>query len=88
MAEVKTNEGKKFTEEEMKNISLIKEDYNRITIKLGQIEMDRILLDEQRDDLNKKYFEVREKEIKYAKELSSKYGEGSLDLDTGVFIPQ
>ena len=48
------SEAKKFTEEEMKKVSEIKEQYNEITIQLGQIELDRLLLEEQRDALNQR----------------------------------
>ncbi len=88
MAEVKTNEGKKFTEEEMKKVQEIKTKYNEIQINLGQIELDKILIDEQRNTLMKEYSEVRKAEVEYAKILSDKYGLGTLDIETGVFIPQ
>tara|TARA_R110000787_G_scaffold208944_1_gene318999 strand:- start:52 stop:306 length:255 start_codon:yes stop_codon:yes gene_type:complete len=82
------SEAKKFTEEEMKKVSEIKEQYNEITIQLGQIELDRLLLEEQRDALNQRYKETRARESDYAKELSDKYGVGTLDIETGNFIPE
>ena len=81
-------EAKKFTEEEMKKVQEIKDTYNEITIALGQIELDRLLLEDQRSELSNKYKETRVKESEYAKELSDKYGVGTLDIETGNFIPQ
>ena len=81
-------EPKKFTEEEMKKVNEIKTKYQEITVSLGQVELDRLLLEEQRAELNRQYKEQREIEAKYAKELSAKYGVGTLDIETGNFIPQ
>lgn len=81
-------EPKKFTEEEIKKVTEIKTKYQEITVALGQIELDRLLLEEQRSELNKQYKETREEESKYAKELSDKYGVGTLDVETGNFVPK
>jgi pentose-5-phosphate-3-epimerase len=88
MAEVKTKEGKKFTEEEMKKVQEIKNKYNDITINLGQLEMDGMLINEQKDKLKEEYVNTRKAEVAYAKVLSDKYGLGTLDIETGVFIPE
>jgi|21_taG_2_1085346.scaffolds.fasta_scaffold150573_2 hypothetical protein len=87
MAQVETNEGTKFTEEEMEKINKIKVEYNESTIRLGQIAIDKLLLEEEESSLAKEYREIRGKEIALAKELSKKYGVGNLDLETGVFVP-
>jgi len=88
MAEVKSREGKKFTEEEMKKVQEIKDKYNEVQINLGQLELDRILISEQREKLMTEYSEVRKSEVSYAKQLSDKYGLGTLDIETGIFIPE
>ena len=87
MAEVKTKEGKKFTDEEMKRVADIKRAYNDLTIKLGQLEIEKHVLKEQQDRLDSEYDIVRKDEVGFVKQLSEKYGVGQLDLDTGIFIP-
>lgn len=77
----------KFTDEELKKVQDIKEQYNKLTVQLGQIELDRNLLDEQRKVLNTEYSNLRDMEMEFAKGLSNKYGVGSLNLQTGVFVP-
>ena len=77
----------KFTDEELKKVQDIKEQYNKLTVQLGQIELDRNLLDEQRKVLNTEYSNLRDMEMEFAKGLSNKYGVGSLNLETGVFVP-
>ncbi len=86
MAQANVKEGKKFTEDEMKKIEQIKEQYNNITVKFGQLKIEQCILDEQKEAISAKYKEVRNQEIEFAKELSNKYGAGNLDLDTGVFV--
>jgi len=87
MSTVTTNEGTKFTEEEMEQINSIKIKYNESTVSLGQVAIDKLLLEEEESRLAKEYREVRDREVVLAKELSNKYGVGNLDLETGVFIP-
>jgi len=87
MAEVKTKEGKKFTEEELKKIQEIKKAYNDLTIKLGQLQMEKNHLNEQSNRLDEEYKLLRKDEVGYVRQLSEKYGVGQLDLETGVFIP-
>jgi Na+/phosphate symporter len=87
MAEVKTNEGTKFTEEEMKQVNEIKQQYNESTIRLGQVAMDRLLLEEEEKKLAAEHKAIRDKEMALAKSLSDKYGKGNLDLETGIFVP-
>ena len=77
----------KFTDEELKKVQDIKEQYNKLTVQLGQIELDRNLLDEQRKVLNTEYSNLRDMDMEFAKGLSNKYGVGSLNLQTGVFVP-
>ena len=42
----------------------------------------------QKKTLSEEYSEVRKSEVSYAKVLSDKYGLGTLDIETGVFIPE
>jgi len=87
MATVTTKEGKKFTQEEMDTVSKIKEKYNQITVRYGQLEIEQNVINEQKETINEEYKVIRKQEIDFVKSLSSKYGAGKLDLDTGVFIP-
>jgi len=90
MAEVKatTNEGTKFTDEEMKRISKFKESYDAVTVSYGQLQMEKLALSEQENRIIDKYNELRSEEKVFVKELSDKYGVGEVNIETGVFIPQ
>ena len=61
------------------------EEISSITFQLGQLSISKIRIEEQDQLLKEKLNNSRNKEIQLAKKLSSKYGKGSLNLDTGEF---
>jgi esterase/lipase len=97
MAEVKNvkeQEVIKFTEEEVSSIKKFREDFSQITARLGEIEIEGIILKSQQDKLSEmksevesNYKQLRADEIKLAGELKEKYGDGEFDLETGIFTP-
>mgnify|MGYP003139076557 CR=1 FL=1 len=78
----------KFTEEELKSIKDLQENYNKQVYALGQISYQMTTLKEQKELLLKGLGDIRAKESELAKDFNSKYGQGSLDLETGTFTPQ
>ena len=85
----------KFTEEEISKVKSFRDDFSLITARLGEIEIENIILKSQQANLDKfkneeetKYIKLREDEIKLAGELKEKYGDGEFDLETGIFTPQ
>ena len=84
----------KFTEEEMKSLRDLQDSYTKKQAELGQVSVQRILLNQQLDDLNKresdlqsKYVEIQQQEQDLVKKLNEKYGTGQLDPESGVFTP-
>ena len=77
----------KFTPEEMKTIETIKKSYDELTVQLGQLNIEELVLNESRENLNSAFSNLRTKEKEFAAQLSEKYGKGQLDLDTGFFNP-
>ena len=80
-------EEKKFTEEEMKQVQTFQRNYVSIQSKFGQLKMAQIRLDEQEVDLENALKTVQEKEQEFLDGITKKYGEGSLNQETGVFTP-
>ena len=80
-------EEKKFTEEEMKQVQTFQRNYVSIQSKFGQLKMAQIRLDEQEVDLENALTTVQEKEQEFLDGITKKYGEGSLNQETGVFTP-
>ena len=77
----------KFTEEELKSLQDLQGTYQQITLAMGQISLSKIQLENREKSVLNTLNEVREKENELAKELTEKYGKGSLNIETGEFTP-
>ena len=78
---------KKFTSEELKRIQDHQDKLNRIQIQFGQLTMTKIRLENQENYLKEQLTLLNKEEANIAKDLTDKYGKGSLDIETGEFIP-
>lgn len=78
---------KKFTEEEIKKLKDIRSQFSDLSYKLGQLEMQKIALEEQKEEIKKTLSATIDLEKKTAKDLIDKYGKGTIDIDSGEFIP-
>jgi methyl coenzyme M reductase subunit D len=84
----------KITQEEQDFIKKLQEKYSELTVKIGQVNMEMHDLENTLNelkalekDLLDQYIQSREDERTFINSLSDKYGEGSLNLETGEFIP-
>jgi DNA repair exonuclease SbcCD ATPase subunit len=84
----------KFSDEEMKEISDVQQQYQQVQMSFGQIMIQRTMIDKQFEEmdeaeaeLNVQLQNIQEKERNLATTLNEKYGPGSLDPQTGVFSP-
>ena len=97
-----TNEAKKveepkeikFTDEELESLQGLQTSYQEKQSVLGQLAVQKILLNQQIDALNNRTSEVeqeyqttQQEERDLVKTLNDKYGPGQLDPATGVFTP-
>ena len=85
----------KFTEDEMKQINTLQQGYVNLQNALGQLGVNRIRLEQQLDDLDAaednarvQFVENQTKERDFVDGINKKYGDGNLDLTTGVFTPK
>ena len=85
-SEVKTSP-QRFTDEELNEIKELRKELNELTIHMGSLFINKIKLEEAEDILKKSLKEVEGKEANLAKKLSTKYGKGSIDVETGTFTP-
>ena len=83
---------KKFTDEELKTIKEIQEEYLKIQTQFGRLRVAKIRLKEQMEVLDKSsdnseenFKNLQEKEREFLKEITKKYGEGTLNPETGQF---
>jgi len=87
-------EEKKFDSTELEKIKDLQTKYQTITAKMGQLEVDRLLLEqamqrlsESRSKLETEYTDTQSEEKQFVSDLNSKYGAGNVNLETGVFTP-
>ena len=76
-----------FSQEELNKIKDLRTELNQITFQLGQININKIRIENTEILIKKDLINLEEKESKIAKKLSDKYGKGSIDIETGTFIP-
>ena len=84
----------KFSEEELKELGGLQTSYQEKQTLLGQIAVQKILIDQQAEaidnrqvELEGEYADVQQTERDLVQKLNEKYGPGQLDPQTGVFTP-
>jgi len=84
----------KIEEGDLTSIKTLRDSYRTQTIKIGQLNVERILMNQSVEKLNEalqseevEYSEIQKKEQSLVKSLQEKYGVGQLNLDTGTFSP-
>jgi predicted FMN-binding regulatory protein PaiB len=75
----------KFTEEELKQVQDIQVNYQDIQNQFGQLKLAQIRLDEQEVDLEQGLKDIQSKEKTFLDTITKKYGQGTLNPETGVF---
>ena len=85
----------KFSQEEMNQLTELQQTYATIQNTFGQLSVNRIRLeqelsslDEADDRLKSDFAANQQKEREFVDTISKKYGDGNLDLNTGVFTPR
>jgi len=88
------SENKKFTEDELAKIVQLREANAQKITEFGQVELEILLasqrieaLNDAKNDLQKDYVALQDKESDLIKELNDKYGAGTVDIASGEFIP-
>ena len=77
----------KFTDEELKQVQTIQTSYQNIQSQFGQLKLAQIRLDEQEVELEDALKQIQSEEKKFLDGITDKYGQGTLNPDTGVFTP-
>ena len=84
----------KFTEDELNQITELRESNGNKISEFGQIELELLLanqriktLENAKENLQTQYVELQNKERTLVQQLNEKYGAGQVDLSSGEFIP-
>ena len=88
------SQNKKFTTEEVQEIKNLRQKSGELISKFGQVEMELILTNQKLTELNdtkqahlEEYNLLQENEKELVTKLNKKYGAGTVDLQSGEFIP-
>ena len=76
-----------LTKEEIEQIKYLSEQYESIKEKAGIIEVQIMGLNISKKELEKELKDMQDIEKTFGATLNSKYGEGSISIETGEFIP-
>ena len=83
-----------LTESELNALRELREKYALSTTQFGQLKIEKRLLQKELDRLNRleeefesQYDAIIESEIVLVKQIEEAYGQGNVDLDTGIFTP-
>ena len=77
----------KFTEEELKQVQNIQASYANVQNQFGQLKLAQIRLDNDEVTLEDNLKSIQEEEKKFLDVITEKYGQGTLNPETGVFTP-
>jgi len=88
------SEIKKVEQTDIEKLKSLQTQYSELSTKLGQLKIEQLLVNQQVDRLKQvedtftsEYFKLQSEEQKLAEEISKKYGNGQINIDTGEFIP-
>ena len=75
----------KLSQEELTTLSQLQETQTNIINTLGQLEYNIQLLEVQKESLTEQIEELKKAENKAGQDLTKKYGNGTIDLSSGLF---
>jgi hypothetical protein len=76
----------KLSQEELTQLTELQNTTDQITMSLGQIEIQKAILEGNASELLRQLADLQEKQNTIAKQLQDKYGDGNIDLKTGEFV--
>jgi hypothetical protein len=80
-------ENTKLTVEEVEKLQDIQQKNTAVATELGSLEITKLQIEARREEVLRYFTELKQEETALGKELSEKYGNGTIDLEKGEFIP-
>jgi uncharacterized protein with PIN domain len=75
-----------LSKEEIDNLSSLQQQQDNFVIQLGQIEYQKNLLDQQKENIYTNIKSFEDNQIQLAQQLEEKYGKGTVNLESGEFV--
>jgi hypothetical protein len=79
-------ENTKLTVEEVEKLTKIQQDNAAVASELGNLEITKLQIEARRNEVVEYFNKLKEEEQAFGKELSEKYGNGTINLERGEFI--
>jgi hypothetical protein len=77
----------KLTQEELDTLKTLNEKNRAVIAEFGEIELVKLQLEKRRKFAEDYLANLREEQDANGKALTEKYGNGSIDLESGEFVP-
>jgi len=81
-------EKKVLTQEEISKIKKLKQQFEDLTTTAGNVEIQIMNLQLQKDQIKSNLQQLQQQEKVIAQELEKKYGDGTISLESGEFLPK
>lgn len=75
----------KITDEELKTIGDLKQEVSQVVYGLGEIQYQKANLDFLESELKEKVKQIKARELQFLNSLKEKYGNVSVNIETGEF---
>jgi phosphopantetheine adenylyltransferase len=76
-----------LTVEEIQQLTEVQTQAQQIALELGNLEISKLQIEKRKEEVIAFLNEFKAKEQELGKSLSDKYGNGTIDLEKGEFIP-
>ena len=84
----KSTEPKKIEEKDLNTLKQLQADTDKLVYNLGQLYVQKQKLNDTEDGLLEAMKTIENREESIGKELSAKYGIGTVNIEAGTFTPQ
>ena len=84
----KTSEPRKIDEKDLNTLKQLQADTDKLVYNLGQLYIQKQKLSDTEDGLLEAMKAIENREEVLGKELSAKYGIGTVNIEAGTFTPQ
>ena len=78
----------KIDEKDLNTLKTLQQDTDKLIYNLGQLYVQKEKINQTENDLKKVIKEIEQREEDLGKELSAKYGIGSVNIEAGTFTPR
>ena len=77
----------KLEKNELSQLNSIKNARSSVINEFGKISIIELQLSQRKNNAEINFAKIEEAQVDLAKNLEEKYGKGTIDIDSGVFIP-